>query len=302
MKPKNNPKVCYIGPMDLKKTDEFFLERFRKVTDVKYVPISQISLLIDNGINFVYEYEDISKYDVIFFRVPRSKYSLSASILESLPKDVVSLHSPKAFYFASSRLSLYRALSKAGINTPRVIFSDNPQVSIFDLRLLRFPILIKVPTDKKKVMIANSQQEAKSMVDALQVLEQPILFEEYYPEANLIHTFVLGGKVVASVRRTPKEINYAGGELKKVSPAKKVIKVALEVADVLNADFLRVDILDTAEPVVVDVNLCPLIYNFTNEIDTEIFDEIVKYTLAKFNSKEETSRFFEEVTSAFTSP
>jgi len=299
MKQKDKMRICFIGSKQKMETDNLFLEKLKLIADVNYIPISDISLLIDNGINFVYEYEDISKFDAIFFRIPRAKYNLAASILEALPKKIIHLNSSKGFYLSSSKLSLYQNLSHSGINVPRVIFADNPQVSIFDLKLLRFPILIKVPTDKKKVMLANSQQEAKSMVDALQVLGQPILFEEYYPEAKLIRLFVLGNEIVASIERKPTEVNYGGGLSKKVSPSKKIIKTALDVADALKTEYLRVDVLDTAEPTVVDVNLCPLISDAIEISGVDIADKVIYYLNSKYESKENVSRLFDEVKSMF---
>ncbi len=293
-------RFCYIGNDKKKETDDIFLELFRKNGNVKYVDVSNISLLIDGGINFVYEYEDISKFDALFFRIPRSKYELAASILDALPKNISCLTSPKAFQAVSSRLSLYRILSLSNINVPKVIFSDNPQTSIFDLNLLRFPVMIKVPTDKKKVMLANSQQEAKSMVDALQVLEQPILFEEYYPEAKVIHAFVLGDEVVAALTKKPEDINYVGGKLKKIKPSKKVVQLALKVADTLNTEFLRVDILDTAEPIVVDANLCPFLADAIKASDVDIPKKVVLYLKSKVESKNKAEKLFDEVKSIFS--
>ena len=300
MKQKDKMNICFIGPKQKRETDNLFLEKLNSIANVKYVPISNISLLIDNGINFVYEYEDISKFDAVFFRIPRAKYTLAASILEALPKKIIHLNSPKGFYLSSSKLSLYQNLSHSGINVPRIIFADNPQVSIFDLKLLRFPILIKVPTDKKKVMLANSQQEAKSMVDALQVLEQPILFEEYYPEAKLIRLFVLGNEIIASLERKPTDVNYVGGLFKKANPSKKIIKVALDVADALKTEYIRIDVLDTAEPTVVDVNLCPLISDAIEVSEVDIVDKVISYLTSKYESKEKVSKMFDEVKSMFS--
>ncbi len=293
-------EICLISSKQKKKTDELLLEEAKKIANVKQIPISCISLLIDNGINFVYEYEDISKFDVILFRIPKSKYNLAAPILEALPEKAISIYSPKSFYIASSKLSLYQILSRFGINVPRVIFADDPQTGVFDLKLLRFPILIKVPTDKKKVMLANSQQEAKSMIDALQVLEQPMLFEEYYPEAKLIQVFVLGDEVLTALEKEPKEIDYAGGELKKIKPNRKIIKTALNVANILKTDYARVDILDTAEPIVVDVNLCPLLGDAIKISGINIPEKIISYAKAKFESKEKIPKLFDEVKTIFT--
>ncbi|MCD6576199.1 MAG: hypothetical protein J7K73_03505 [Nanoarchaeota archaeon] len=293
-------RICYVGQNSKKETDELLISNFKELGEVKYVKISNISLLIDGGINFVYEYEDLSKFNIIFFRVPRSKYTLAASILEALPESVIHLNSPRSFYNASSRLSLYRNLSHAGINVPKVIFADNPQTSIFDLKLLRFPILIKVPTDKNKVMLANSQQEAKSMVDALQVLEQPILFEEYYPEARVIQAYVLGDEVIATLVKDPEDINYAGGEVKKHTPSKKIIRTALDVANALNAEYMRVDILDTARPIVIDVNLCPFLSEAIKASGVDIAKKVASYLKSKYESIENASKLFDEVKSMFT--
>jgi glutathione synthase/RimK-type ligase-like ATP-grasp enzyme len=298
-KDKEGRRIGYISSDKLTKTDNLFIEEIKKAAEVKHIPISHISLLIDNGINLIYEYEDISKFDGIFFRVPKSKYLLAASIIESLPSDIISLHSSKGFSVASSRLNLYRTLSKEGVPTPKIIFSDNPQASMFGLKLLRFPIMIKVPTDKNKVMLANSQQEAKSMVDALQVLEQPLLLEEYYPEARVFHVFVIGDEVVFSFKRIPDEINYSKGKIEKCNVSGKVSRTALKVANILNVDFARVDILDTAEPIVIDVNVTPLIYDF-QKADINIVGEVVKHFLSKIESKEKESSILDDIKSVLS--
>ena len=59
------------------------------------------------------------------------------------------------------------------------------------------------------------------------------------------------------------------------------------------------DILDTAEPTVVDVNVTPLIYDFQRNDDT-IVKAVVDYFFSKMDSKEKVSKFFEDIKSVFT--
>ncbi|MCD6546937.1 MAG: hypothetical protein J7K22_00060 [Nanoarchaeota archaeon] len=276
MRQKN--KICIIGVNKKQETDKLLINEAEKIASVDYVPISDISLLIDNGINLIYENKELSEYDFIIFRISKTKYHIASLILQGLHNESKCLQSKLGFDVSKSRLLLYQFLSKNKIKVPRIIFSDDPETAALNLELLRFPILIKVPTDKKKVMLANTLQEAKSMMDALQVLEQPILLEEYYPEAKLIQVFILNNKILTAVIKTPSEINYAGGEAqlyKKID--EKIKKTALKVSSVIKSKFLRVDIINTAEPTVVDVDLCPFISNVCKVCNFNIAEEIMKF-------------------------
>ncbi len=276
-------KICLIGSKNAMETEKMLM-RGCKGVEVTYIPISDISLLINHGVSLVYEQEGIEQFDAIIFRVPKKKYALAASITESLQRDMIFLSSPKSFYSASSRLVLYELLSRFGVEVPKVLFADNPYVATSSLQLLKFPILIKVPTDSNKVMIANSIQEAKSMIDALQVLGQPMIFEEYHPGEDIIHMYIVGDEVVASLKRKPSEINYAGGDLKKYKPGKKMVNLALKAMDALKTDYARVDVLDSIEPEVIDVNLCPSLEDVFNIGGVEIPLKIMEY-LKKIKKK-----------------
>ena len=274
-------KICLIGSKNRTETEKSLLY---ESVDMKHVPISDISLFINNGVSFVYNHSNINEFDAVIFRVPKKKYNLAASITESLPKDVIILSSPKSFYSTSSRLTLYETLSRFGVSVPKVIFADNPDVATSNLKLLKFPILIKVPTDSNKIMLANSQQEAKSMIDALQVLEQPMIFEEYHPQENIIHLYMIGNDAVVALKRKSTEVNYSGGILSKQKPGRKIINVALKVMDILKTDYARIDILDAIEPVVIDVELCPFLKEATNVSGVNIPHKLVEY-LKKIKKK-----------------
>ena len=291
-------KICIIGSKNNGKTIDMIKKHAEKIGSADCIPIEEISLLIDNGISFTYKYNNITEYDAIIFKVPKSKYSLAALIVEAIPEKVTILNSPRCFYSTASKISFYQRLSHHGINVPKSIFADNPQATLSGLKLLRFPIMIKVPTGKKKVMVANSEQEVKSMIDALQVLKQPIILEEFYPEAEVMQVFVLGSEIIASVKKKPESINYLGGETKKSKAGRKVENAALEVSKIFNTEFARVDFLNTAEPTVIDINLCPNLHEASKICEVDIPGKLIDYVREKFDSNQKIPRIAENIKKA----
>ncbi len=292
-------KTCIIGSKEKNETDKLFMDTAKKLGEVLYVPIEDISLTIDNGINFTYEYENITEYDAILFLIPKSKYSLAGMILEALPEDVTLLNSPRCFYTSCSKIPFYEKLSSSGVKVPKSIFADNPQAAISDVNLLRFPIMVKVPTGKEKVMLAYSEQEVKSMVDALQVLKQPMILEEYYPEAKILSAFVLDNEIIAGVERNPEEINYIGGKIKEVKLKRNVENMALEVTEILNTDFARIDFLNTAKPTVADINICPNINEVCKICNTNIAEKIIFNLKNKFESDQQVPKLAKTIKDVF---
>ncbi len=292
-------KICIIGSNKRIETDNLLIQTAEKFGEIIYIPIEDISLLIDNGINFTYEYKNITENDVILFRIPKSKYSLAGMIIEALPETTTLLNSPRCFYTCCSKIPFYEKLSRSGINVPKSIFADNPQAAISDLKFLRFPVMIKVPTGKEKVMLANSEQEVRSMVDALQVLKQPMLLEEYYPDAKVISVLVLDGEAIAAIERTPSSINYIGGEIKKSKINRKIINTSLDIAAVLNTEYAQVDILNTAEPTVIDVNLCPDILKFSDVHGINLSENLFSVASKKFDSNQHIPELAEKIKKVF---
>ncbi len=292
-------KICIIGTKTNGATIELIKKQAEKIGEVDCIPIEEISLLIDNGISFTYKYNNITEYDAIIFKVPKSKYSLAALIIEAIPEKVILLNSPRCFYSTCSKIPFYERLSHSGVNVPKSIFADNPQATLSGLKLLRFPVMIKVPTGKKKVMLANSEQEVKSMMDALQVLKQPIILEEYYPEAEVIQVFVLGNEIIASIKRKPESINYLGGKLKETKINRKIENIALDVTEIFNTEFARVDFLNTAEPTVIDINICPNLYEASKICNVDIAKKLVSYVKEKFDEKNHIPNIAENIKKAF---
>jgi glutathione synthase/RimK-type ligase-like ATP-grasp enzyme len=106
-------------------------------------------------------------------------------------------------------------------------------------------------------MIVKSKQEAKSVIDALQSMQRPILMED--PVKNMVSVYVAEPEVVASVKKTTKEkdVVFGKGDIKKVKIDVETKQLALDAAKAIDAKVLRVDIALNSSPRVVNINLNP---------------------------------------------
>lgn len=279
-KQKDRQSICIIGVSQKKPTDMILLKGAKmNFHSVLFVPISSIRLITKNGKIFVkYRETDLSKFDSVFIRVPESKYRIASIILDNLPDDVLKVQNPESFLITSNRLLLCQKLAKAGISVPKICFADTAEAASRSFSELRFPILVRVPFDKEKIMLAKNATEAKALMDTLETLKQPIFLEEFYTDVNLFQIFVVGGKVIGSLKIKAVDIGYTKGEISQVKVSGNIRRIATHACKVLDTNLARVDILDTPEPVVVDVDICPSLVKLKKiskeDIGNKIFERL----------------------------
>ncbi|MBL7160218.1 MAG: hypothetical protein ISS95_01525 [Candidatus Aenigmarchaeota archaeon] len=291
--------ICLIGVSDKKPSDMILLEGAKKMfKSVLFIPISSIRLISESGKIFVkYRQTDLSKFDSILIRVPESKYKTAKTILDNIPEHVFKVQNAASFVITSDRLLLCQKLAKAGINVPKVCFADSAEAASRSFSELRFPILVRVPFDKEKLMLARNKNEAKAMMDTLESLNQSIFLEEYYTDVELLQVFVVGGKIIGTLKRKTTDIGYRKGTVSSANPSGRIKRTAKHACKVIEADFARIDILNLPDPVVVDVSISPLLDTFAkfskNRIGERIFERISYLNHVKKGGA--ISKFMEEL-------
>ena len=94
---------------------------------------------------------------------------------------------------------------------------------------------------------------------------------------------VVGGKVVAAMRRTAKDGDFRanitnGGAAEGIEPTPEQAELAVRAAKALGLDFAGVDLLDfDGEPVVCEVNSNAHFVNLYNACGVNVADEIMEY-------------------------
>jgi glutathione synthase/RimK-type ligase-like ATP-grasp enzyme len=264
-------KLCIIGPEDRTNSDLALLKAGKRLfNSVLYIPYTGISLHVGNKTGARYKNIDLSGFDAVLPRIPKHRYLFGYLLLKTL--DVSSPIRSYSYVTCSDRFLMMDALKQKELEVPEIHYMDS--VRSFSPDNMQFPIAMRVP-EQEQVMIANTVKESKSMVDALKTFKKPVYIEEFV-KGKYLEYFVVDEKIVAGVRRKPKnesDIYHGKGNIKKVRIKKRHEELAIRAADAVKTDLAVVRI---AKDKVIDVVLCPRLTDLIRK-DINIDYEIINY-------------------------
>lgn len=239
-----------------------------------------------DALKVLHNKEPIQEYDCIYakgsFRYPL----LLRSITQTLHKKCYMPVSPIAFTQGHDKWLTHLALQEHKIPMPSTYLSPTVDHAKIILKEMNYPIIMKFPsgTQGKGVMFADSYASAASTLDALSVLNQPVILQEYIETDGVdIRTIVCGDRVVASMKRIAqtgeKRANiHAGGTGEAYEPDPITRRIAVKAAECIGADILAVDMLESATgPKVIEVNLSPGLQGITKATGINVADKIAKF-------------------------
>jgi len=162
-------------------------------------------------------------------------------------------------------------LSKAGVEIPRTVISRNSTDIDGMLDLLGgAPVIIKLAasTHGNGVVLAESKKAAKSVLQAFYLRNDDgtnVMLQEYISESagTDIRAFVVGGRVVASMRRQSLDDDFRsnlhkGGEGSVVKLTDEERKTVVKAAKALGLSVCGVDLMRSNRgPLVLEVNASP---------------------------------------------
>ncbi|KAA0875675.1 30S ribosomal protein S6--L-glutamate ligase [Nitrincola tapanii] len=216
-----------------------------------------------------YRGEVLEGYDAVIPRIGASVTFYGTAVLRQFEMmSVYPLNESVAITRARDKLRSLQLLSRKGIGLPVTGFAHSPD-DIDDLldTVGGAPVVIKLleGTQGIGVVLAETKQAAESVIQAFMGLKQQILVQEFIKEARGadIRAFVIGGKVVAAMKRQAKEGEFRsnlhrGGTatLCRITPEERA--TALRAAKVMGLNVCGVDLLRSNHgPVVMEVNSSP---------------------------------------------
>ena len=166
------------------------------------------------------------------------------------------------------KLRSIQLLSRKGIGIPVTAFANSPDdVQGLIREVGGAPLVIKLleGTQGIGVVLAETKKAAESVIQAFMGVKSNILIQEFIKEAggSDIRCFVVGGKVIAAMKRTApagefRSNLHRGGsaELVKLSPKERT--TAIKAASVMGLNVCGVDLLRSSRgPLVMEVNSSP---------------------------------------------
>lgn len=245
-----------------------------------------------------YNGEKLEGYDAVIPRIGASITFYGMAVLRQFEmQGVYPLNESVAIGRSRDKLRSMQLLARDGIGLPVTTFAHDPKQTDEVLELAGgAPVVIKLleGTQGIGVVLADTKRSAKSVVEAFRGAGVNILLQEFIKEAGGtdIRAIVIGGKVVAAMKRTGAAGDFRsnlhrGGsaELIKLSPEER--STAVRSAKSMGLNVCGVDMLRANHgPVVMEVNSSPGLEGVEKATGLDIAGKVIEYieTHAKPNA------------------
>jgi glutathione synthase/RimK-type ligase-like ATP-grasp enzyme len=248
--------LCILGQEKTESNLKLLEEAKKRFGSVFFVPIESIGVGLNKEFSIAYRTSNLLKFKAVLPRIPRRFYSYAYQLLSLFPSDAFMPIPPIAFLLASERFYMLTVLRKRGIPTLNLYLARSVAAATRILDSVEFPIVLRVPKQKTGVTV-KGKTEARSIIEALKSLQQPVLIEDLVKD--MVSVYVAKPEAVAAVKKVTKEqdVIFAEGSLKSHKLDIEVKHLALEVAEAIDTQIMRVDISLNNELRVVNIELNP---------------------------------------------
>ena len=216
-----------------------------------------------------YKGEQLTEFDAVIPRIGASITFYGTSVLRQFEMmGVYPLNESVAISRSRDKLRSMQLLSRRGLGMPVTGFANKPD-DVKDLIKMvgGAPLVIKLleGTQGIGVVLAETAKAAESVIEAFMGVKADILVQEYIKEAGGadIRCFVVGGKVVASMKRQAaagefRSNLHRGGNASLIRITPEERSTAVRAARIMGLNLAGVDILRSNHgPVIMEVNSSP---------------------------------------------
>lgn len=236
-----------------------------------------------------YNGEQLKGYDAVIPRIGASVTFYGTAVLRQFEMmGVYPLNESVAIGRSRDKLRSMQLLARDGVGLPVTTFAHDPKQTEEVLKLAGgAPIVIKLleGTQGIGVVLADTDRSAKSVVEAFRGAGVNILMQEFIKEAGGtdIRAIVIGGKVVAAMKRTGAEGDFRsnlhrGGSAQVVKLTPEERATAVRAAKTMGLNACGVDMLRANHgAVVMEVNSSPGLEGVEKATGLDIAGKMIEF-------------------------
>jgi ribosomal protein S6--L-glutamate ligase len=237
----------------------------------------------------VYQGKVLEELDAIIPRIGASKTFYGTAVVRQFEvMGVFTANESQAISRSRDKLRCLQILSREGVGLPVTGFAHSTQDidGLIDI-VGGAPLVIKLleGTQGIGVVLAETHQAAKSVIEAFRGLDANILVQEFIKEAAGmdIRCFVIDNKVVASMKRqgAPGEFRsnlHRGGNAEQIKLTPEERSTAVRAAKAMGLRVAGVDLLRSNHgPVVMEVNSSPGLEGIENATGVDVAGKIIDF-------------------------
>ncbi len=244
-----------------------------------------------------YKGRALAGYDAVIPRVGASITFYGTAVLRQFEMmGVFTPNSSDAILRARDKLRCLQLLARENLGLPATVFGDNPDDTADLLAMLGDPphvIKLNEGSQGQGVLLAEKYSASQSVIEAFRGLYANFLVQEFIREANGadIRCFVVGGKVVAAMRRQGREGEFRsnlhrGGSATAVELNAAETDTALRAARTMSLNVAGVDLLRSRRgPLVLEVNSSPGLEGIESATGVDVAGEIIDYIVRRVRKR-----------------
>ncbi|MGD8479793.1 MAG: 30S ribosomal protein S6--L-glutamate ligase [Methyloceanibacter sp.] len=236
-----------------------------------------------------YNSEKLPVYDAVIPRIGASITFYGLAVLRQFEMmGVYPLNESVAIGRSRDKLRSMQILAREGIGLPVTTFAHDPKQTEEVVRLAGgAPLVVKLleGTQGIGVVLADTNRSAKSVIEAFRGANVNILVQEFIKEAggSDIRVLVIGGKVVAAMKRTGAEGEFRsnlhrGGSAQTVKISPEERSTAVRAARALGLNVCGVDMLRANHgAVIMEVNSSPGLEGVEKATGIDIAGTVIEF-------------------------
>jgi ribosomal protein S6--L-glutamate ligase len=237
----------------------------------------------------IFQGDELTDIDAVMPRIGASHTFYGTAVVRQFEMMGVSTaNASEAIIRARDKLRALQLLARNGIGLPVTGFAHSTKDIHGILETVGgTPVVVKLTegTQGIGVVLAETRKAAESVIMAFRQLNANILVQEYIREAQGedIRAFVIGGRVVASMRRTsaPGDFRsnlHRGGTAEKVRLKPEERTIATRAAKTMGLNVCAVDMMRSSHgPVVLETNSSPGLEGMEKATEVDVATRIVQF-------------------------
>jgi ribosomal protein S6--L-glutamate ligase len=237
-----------------------------------------------------YKGNTLHHYDAVIPRIGASITFYGTAVVRQLEMmGVFCVNDSIAITRARDKLRCFQLLSKKGIGLPVTGFAHSLDEIKDLIKMVGGPPLILKfleGTQGIGVILAETTKAARSVLEAFLGLKVNILVQEYIKEAGGadIRCFVIGGKVVAAMKRqakSPEEFRsnlHRGGIATSVDITEEERNMAIRAAHIIGLHVAGIDIVRSERgPLIIEINASPGLEGIEKTTGMDIASHVIEF-------------------------
>lgn len=227
--------------------------------------------------------------DAVIPRIGASVTFYGAAVVRQFEMmKVFSAVESQALTRSRDKLRSLQIMSRAGVGMPKTVFTNySKDTEHLVNKVGGAPLVLKLleGTQGLGVVLVESENAAKSVVEAFNGLKARVVAQEFIKEAGGadIRAFIVDGVVVGAMKRQGKEGEFRsnlhrGGKASIIRLSDEEENTALKAAKSLGLGIAGVDMLQSSKgPLVLEVNSSPGLEGIEKATKKDIAKEIIRY-------------------------